>query len=327
MLDEEARHLRRGVSDGMRIALVALLFASCALAPQGPHDQRPKSTARRQNDASANKSPAATPVTTDTRVADSLVKSTIDNKKQATKEQKNSADPKSFWDVTITDVAIAFFAFCAVVVGFFQWNAMKASVAAASSAASQQSVEMQAATAVTAGQLTAMQRQADQMDVEFVATHRPNLVVRSIGYKEISVPGVEVIGAVEFVIANTGGSDADIIEVCASTWYHNKVGDRAARPPYEAETIKTLTGETINDGGWIGHTLNRDHELWKQVRDLRADEILRASKELLFIGYIKYADAALGEDQGRYRTAFCRVFDGKRFVPEDPLDPDYEYQP
>lgn len=183
----------------------------------------------------------------------------------------------------------------------------------------------------TSRTLAVMKRQADQLDVEFVATHRPNLILRGVGYHELSGPAaVSPVAVVKFFIANNGSSDAMIVEAHATLWPHFVGAPRPAIPPYTDDMEDVLGGVTIRDGQSIPYTFTpgNQREVLDRVQLLKVADADSAFG-LRLIGYVVYVDAAKDEDQGRYRMAFCRDYDrlSGRFIPEADPDPDYEYQP
>jgi hypothetical protein len=162
----------------------------------------------------------------------------------------------------------------------------------------------------------------NELRVDFVATHRPNLVIRSVGYEEREADGFPS-GVVTFLIANTGKSDAIIEEASFLAWQPKPGEDRAAKPPYAKPTGNWPTGK-IRDGDVVEWEHNGEERLWAILSEAKDSN---TAVRLFFLGYIVYSDVAEGEDRGHYRMGFCRAYDGKRFCPEERPDPDYEYQP
>lgn len=162
----------------------------------------------------------------------------------------------------------------------------------------------------------------NELRLDFVATHRPKLEIRSVGYEERKTTGLPH-GVVTFLIANTGKSDAIIEEASFLAWQPTPGEGRPAKPPY-AKPEGNWPTEKIRDGDFVEWLHDGGDELWT-IHSLAKDS--HRATELYFVGYIVYTDTAEGEERGRYRMGFCRVFNGKRFGLDDRHDSDYEYEP
>jgi hypothetical protein len=168
-------------------------------------------------------------------------------------------------------------------------------------------------------QLAAMKRQADQMDLEFVAAHPPILVVRGIAFHEARDGSPD---EVEFVIANRGGTDARISDARVGVWEHDRAEHRPAEPPYSETIPSKLIGTEIRDGGVSKHQCKVEKVLADKLRVMPT----KLMHDYYFIGYLVYADAAKGVDEGLYRMAFSRIYEwGSGRFRERDTDIDYEY--
>jgi len=188
------------------------------------------------------------------------------------------------------------------------WLATKASVDAAS-----ESAQAAKAAAAIAHQ-------------EFISSHRPSLVVRRAVLKIVRGRGLQDCPAIEYEVANVGGTAATLVEVNARVWLRDTF---PLRPEYAGEP-EAGAGTLIHAGSYwpLSHYVNYGDEAQKLMFMLGFTktrvEAGHKPEELhiYFVGYVLYKDA-LGVAR---RTAFFRTFDelSQRFVVRQ-RDPDYEH--
>lgn len=170
---------------------------------------------------------------------------------------------------------------------------------------------------------------------EFIASHRPRLIVRRISVDTVRGVGTQDILKVEFVVANIGDTKAKIIEMSTRVWFPESSENWPAIPPYGESTFPDLTLES-GESGPLTH--NDTAEMLARFQFQLAATQMQAAAEkarllrsgnnadnepaFLFIGYIEYRDSL----ERKRRTAFLRQynFTTQRFDPI--LHPDYEYQ-
>lgn len=145
---------------------------------------------------------------------------------------------------------------------------------------------------------------------EFIAAHRPRLIVR-----QVSIDG----GILQYFIYNVGDSPAKITQICESDWLPGNADNLSALPPY-SDSIEV--GVTLKSGQWMGRRFRSSNAEELQFR-LGAGAIRKHDQPvILVLGLISYED-----NLGTMRnTAFLRRYDfsNGRFARID--DPDYEYQ-
>lgn len=166
-----------------------------------------------------------------------------------------------------------------------------------------------------------------EMRKEFVASHRPKLIVRQISLSNSDSVRVsrEPLGA-QFMVVNTGYTPAIIIRTSARLWLTEPLEDLPAVPPYAppiARTISIAPGEAV----LIPHTESpetsseeRMKSMWLKIGLGRRQE--KANSGLLLLGFVVYRD----DNRVSRTTAFLREYryDVQRFEPI--THPDYEYQ-
>jgi hypothetical protein len=167
---------------------------------------------------------------------------------------------------------------------------------------------------------------------EFVASHRPKLLVRNIVVNPTrtldgrELPPFSANSVIEgqFFIANVGGSRADILDgYCMVFWTREGL---PMRRPYEGGTdnLQTL-GRTLLSGQSITVLFRGDRPIDADVAQTVGHSIARGFR-LYVMGWITYADI----NQDVRRTSFCREytptggFSPPRFLPV--TDPDYEHE-
>jgi hypothetical protein len=158
--------------------------------------------------------------------------------------------------------------------------------------------------------------QADLARSEFIATHRPKLVVR-----ELYMPPSTIMqnAMVRYVIANVGSGSAEIVEshVMIQRIDRNDV----LRPLESIKGENSIGSASIEAVTHIVRTqdsmVTHQSLIVQHMRVGRGQDV----PELFFRGFIIYAD----KNGLKRRTAFCRQYDfgAHRFRIVD--DPDHEY--
>lgn len=161
---------------------------------------------------------------------------------------------------------------------------------------------------ISGEQLGALARQGDQIDREWVSTHRPKLRVRYFTY--IGISGDDP-AEVSFDIVNIGGSAATITD---SSW---KI---VVRNPKLLSTPYYHAGKPVRPAGKVIDLT--DSERVTVDDDFVSRTIEGKYQHLVIYGYIRYAD----QYGARRTTAFGRYWDAERarFLPVD--DPEYNYE-
>lgn len=160
-------------------------------------------------------------------------------------------------------------------------------------------------------QLAAMKRQSDQIERDFLAANRPQLVVRQIGF--ITDGDGQTI---QYTLGNVGASRAEVIESNVTAWTYPKSTPWPAFPPYTPDT-NAMGAITVEAGQEvIGIYQDAPHETRLLFGDVAKDRL-----DTMLLGYVLYVD----RNGTRRRLGFCRKLDGEglRFHPVD--DPDYEF--
>jgi hypothetical protein len=330
--------------------IFVLLFAVCASAPlqDTPQHQRPENPNRRESDSSSHKKQSATLTVAATSITGGLNKAPADNEKAPAKEDTAPTTRKSLSDVSATDIAIAFFALCGVIVGGFQWNAMKAAVTETKRSATQQSIDtnaaigvakdaadaakesagaakasvekMDAQTGVMTGQLDAMRKQLGTMESEFLATHRPRIVLRRVTFhREDGVERTDQVSAIKIELANVGEAVAKIVDFAVAFQTHWKDQEDAHIILRALEqSIPSERGQTIANGG--SRAIMAPEERW--ASHFTNKSITPQNRVILCVGYICYTDAY---DNTPRRTGFMVRCDAERLRWVRTEDPDFEY--
>ena len=179
----------------------------------------------------------------------------------------------------------------------------------------------------SATQLCQAQTQLDLAREEFIATHRPRLVVRGVGFAQGDGGDDSEPESVEFVIANVGETDAHVLRAHAAVWLSKIDEHQPPEPPYDTAPVPELSDTKIRDGRTYIGRYTPDVSLLRLIASHAALRPHDRTLAIRFVGYIEYADSIQGAERGQYRMAFCRSyqFELGRFVRENPPDPDYEY--
>jgi hypothetical protein len=177
-----------------------------------------------------------------------------------------------------------------------------------------------------------MQRQsqsiAQQLELgraEFIASHRPKLIVRRISLDVGDLPATPRGRSTkfQFVVANTGESAGTIIEGSVS---YEKTPSLPPIPPFTNE--EKIPRFRINRGQHFAHFFypRHDDEQWLQLRKGGYSDFV-GGNSLWFYGYICYVDDIKDENlRGLRRTGFCFRYNSEtdRFDKVD--DPNYSYE-
>jgi hypothetical protein len=150
---------------------------------------------------------------------------------------------------------------------------------------------------------------------QFLATHRPRIVVRRVRMCD----GTKGVTNVEYMVANVGDTDATIIEISAMVVATGRAGLGAmpnyAEPAFPPIALKS--GESTVLTCAVPETVEFAIAL-ATTRNVPSATLLH------FIGYIDYDDV----NRTRRRTAFSRQYsyETERFLAAGNPDPDLEYQ-
>jgi hypothetical protein len=275
--------------------IVAAAFGQLTAQPQGA-----SGISRRLNDTSTSNRPAASAAGTSATINRNAGADSSRTSKDGADKLRAPAEEKSFWNFSITDLAIALFAFGAIVVGFFQWKAMRASVTEASNAATQQSTDMQAATSEARKAAEAATKAASAA----VAVELPVVFVRSINLWEGLHPGVPVSGSppdlsnIEITFHNYGRTPAFTMALCVEYDVTSELPDE----PTYAEAFSTLAA---------GSVIERDQDVTMtpipntiHLTDAELDRLMGRSPDLADLwvyGFLHFRDF-MGEF---HTTRFC----------------------
>lgn len=172
-----------------------------------------------------------------------------------------------------------------------------------------------------------LRRSVTAMEREFVASHPPRVILRTISWEDTGQypeTGSPTPGQIRYVIANVGRSTAKIFSRNVTPVILDVlVGD--SRPDFKKLPAWPVYDVTANDVRSVDlesgdldvlyDIVIRDREDWLKFETGRADVYL--------IGFIAYTDIT---GKNRFRTGFARRRNKitGRFEPID--DPDYEYQ-
>ncbi|MBU6480474.1 MAG: hypothetical protein KGS09_08025 [Nitrospirae bacterium] len=176
--------------------------------------------------------------------------------------------------------------------------------------------EMKIATRATEKAAIAAEQNVEIARHEFIATHRPKIIVRRFSINKVGDDGESVDIGYEMV--NTGESLATV--VCSSTklWWHTPTKPLPAIPPYAAKIVQSIPIET----GMLVTVPSQPVTDFEFVAGFEEESDATTTGDRLFaLGYIEYKDT-IGKIR---RTAFLRRYDfkAKRFdiIPHS----DYEY--
>jgi hypothetical protein len=158
---------------------------------------------------------------------------------------------------------------------------------------------------------------------EFVASHRPRLIIREIQcLTSRTRQNIEL----RYVVANIGDTSAEIVE---SHIEIQEVPDGMLRPLQPIEGANPIGRRTVAPGRHIFDECSSTVSIMSLVVSRMSDQRrlpkgradLNENRAVCFRGFVIYID----RNGIQRRTGFCRVYDSKveRFYPLD--DPDYEY--
>jgi hypothetical protein len=152
---------------------------------------------------------------------------------------------------------------------------------------------------------------------EFVATHRPKLIVRRIALTVADE-------SVNFQICNVGDSEAIITAISTRLWSPEKAENLPAVPKYTDPGLGKIaikSGESKQRNYIIDVSmlpmLNAEISLFSTL----TEEYSNSQPTLFFLGYIDYVDI----NDVKRQTAFLRQYDFKVQRFNALLHPDYEY--
>lgn len=177
--------------------------------------------------------------------------------------------------------------------------------------------EMKIATKATEKAATAAERSAEIARHEFIATHRPKIIVRQFSIDKVGDDGESVDIGYEMV--NTGESLATVVCSSLKLWWHSPAKPLPAIPPY-AESIVQST--PLESGSPVTAPSQHVPDFAFVEGFEEGSEATATGDHLFALGYIDYKDT-IGKTR---RTAFLRRYDftAKRF---DAIHhTEYEYQ-
>ena len=151
----------------------------------------------------------------------------------------------------------------------------------------------------------------NRIDREFLATHRPLLVVRQIEY--VRRPEGDLV---KYTVANVGMSTAKITRSKIRVWTEGKGKEWPAAPPY-SECTQGVPNGAIEAGRSFDHSYQEP----AGNMDMTMAAVITGAFDTMLLGYIEYSD----ENDIPRRVGFCRkrIFGRNRF--EAVVDGDYEY--
>jgi hypothetical protein len=169
--------------------------------------------------------------------------------------------------------------------------------------------------------------QAETASKSFIATHRPRLVVRQVGYVEyVATPASEI--AIRYAVHNVGDSQARILGISENVWLPAATENLPSVPPYKSMTPKNVV---LNSGDWLAFEYKPPVEMQEQLGfllgflgqvDASAKEVQSDAEPILFLGNVVYAN-----ELGNLRTtAFLRRYNAATGRFDSINHPDYEYQ-
>jgi hypothetical protein len=153
---------------------------------------------------------------------------------------------------------------------------------------------------------------------QFIAAHRPRLIVRQISIIEDKHSGMH---GIQYYAYNVGDTPAKIRKASEKVWLPTKEEKLRVAPSYGTSKV---VDKTIKSGYWLQAVhvppldINNELALILSAAAIRPE----TGGNLFFLGFIQYEDEA-----GTTRNiSFLRQYDftTKRFNPTN--DPDYEYQ-
>jgi hypothetical protein len=157
---------------------------------------------------------------------------------------------------------------------------------------------------------------------EYVAANRPRLVVRQFYFNDTIGPPKPPhpnFAFIAYTVANTGGSEATIVERREAYHFLPKHTPVPALLPEAYKLTEDLTPIVLASGE--SHEIRTPVPADHRNRFVLNIDSMAGLNDFYFMGVITYKDP----NERLYRMAFCRryVFETKRFEPV--TDPDYEY--
>ncbi len=229
-----------------------------------------------------------------------------EHEKSATEKQERQDKSESdWWLVKLTGVLAAIGVMQLIVFGF-QARRLRQTVE-----------EMKIATKATEKAAKAAEQSAEIAWHDFIATHRPKIIVRRFSINEVGDDGESVDWGYEMV--NTGESLATVVRSSTKLWWHPSTEPLLpATPPYADPIAQSIPIE-------IGMSMALSSQRVKDfsfVSGFEEESDATPTGDRLFaLGYIEYKDT-IGKTR---RTAFLRRYDFKAKCFDIIPHSDYEY--
>lgn len=177
------------------------------------------------------------------------------------------------------------------------------------------------------GQLSAMERQATQLDLEFNATHRPRLVLRYLMFDLVTAENPDDDPRFRIELANVGDSEAIVSNVTIRLFpLSGDYADLEARiaTDLDVRSLKAMIDQHIPNGdSWAFYM--KDGRVADAIA-MEAGANDRGRFMLYCTGYVEYTDKA---GLNRRRTGFIRQtrLTTRRFVrAEQSLRENFDYE-
>ena len=240
---------------------------------------------------------------------------TVEPPPAALAQHSNMYTSPEWWLVLVTLILAAI---TAILAGYTAklWGATKSLAEEAKQTATRQASEMQKSLVISQESAATAKASVALAREEFLATHRPRVIVRSVRCGEAMGNVPEPPLQLDIIMANVGLTPAIILKISASLM-HVPSGILPPGPPYAEHSATMITlnvGEPEPFSAFIRGDIVKEFDL--------ADGFGNATTFFFCLGYLIYEDAL----NRRYRTAFVRRYNAsiKRFSTVD--DPEYEYQ-
>jgi hypothetical protein len=315
----------------LRVLLTALFIVSGGVHALEPPSPAPSKASQEQKDSASK--PAKETKTTQSETKNAPLSMTFDSPVTIQKsEQDRQEDAKEikhkasnewwlvFWTAALASITLLLATITSVLARYtykLWYDTSKASV--------RQAGEMRESLSIAKQSADAAKTSADTGYNQFIAAHRPRIIVRRCFHVPKSGPPAGA-PAVEYVIANYGDTAATIVELSTSLWDNQAGGALRWNPSIPSYDPSVPVSIRIDSGAAITKMHDKNAEKFFTAVDARAApepwSAPTIGSDLLFLGYIVYED-----NIGTKRvTAFCRAYkrSAKRFIPID--DKDYEYQ-
>ncbi len=166
----------------------------------------------------------------------------------------------------------------------------------------------------------ATKKQTEVAINEFISTHRPKIIVRSVTIEPPTHPTLPIEGGkplkVQGVVVNIGDTPTEIIE--------SNITILVGGPKFNARTpfgpaSNNINGIKLFPGGAWSFLVTAEQIDFKNAPEIIS--LKQGEKTIYFFGFISYRD-----DIGNMRrTAFCRKYNPETERFDQTNDPDYEY--